>query len=152
MAINDINEEVAKAGNDLLEYLYDSCNGYQECAEQVADPTMKQLFSDLAQHRQQMISELKTQVRMSDEEPTESGSITGAAHRRFIDVKSLLTGGNTESIVKEVKRGESYTIDRYKEILSKNLPSAIKQILLKQLTEIESDVAKIDAIKNRSIM
>ena len=148
MATN-INEEAAKAGNDLLEYLYDSCNGYKECADQVADPTMKQLFSDLAQHRQQMIAELKTQVRMSDvdEKPTDSGSVTGMAHRRFIDVKSLLTGGDTESIVKEVKRGESYTIDRYKEILSKNLPSAIKQILLKQLTEIESDIAKIDAMK-----
>lgn len=140
----DITKETAKASNDLLEYLYDSYNGYKECASQVSDPIMRDLFNSLALRRQEMINELSAQIRTLNEEPVKSGSVTAAAHRTFIDVKSLITGGDKDAIVKEVKRGESYTIDRYREILSKSLPAAIKQVLLRQLSEIESNVAKVE--------
>jgi len=142
--VNDITKETAKASNDLLEYLYDSYNGYKECASQVSDPIMQELFNSLALRRQEMINELSAQIRVLNEEPIKSGSITAAAHRAFIDVKSLVTGGDKEAIVNEVKRGENYTIDRYREILSKNLPIAIKQVLLRQLSEIEANVAKVE--------
>jgi len=141
---NDIAKESAKASNDLLEYLYDSYNGYKECASQVSDPVMQELFNSLALRREQMINELSAQIRILNEEPIKSGSITAAAHRAFIDVKSLVTGGDKDAIVKEVKRGEHYTIDRYREILSKNLPIAIKQVLLRQLSEIEANVARVE--------
>lgn len=140
----DITKDTVKASNDLLEYLYDSFNGYKECAGQVADPIMRELFNSLALRRQEMINELSAQIRVLNEEPVKSGSMTAAAHRAFINVKSLVTGGDKDAIVKEVKRGESYTIDRYREILSKNLPVAIKQVLLRQLSEIEANVAKVE--------
>ncbi|CAF1529102.1 unnamed protein product, partial [Didymodactylos carnosus] len=52
-----------KAVNDLLEYLYDSYNGFHSCADDINDTMLKSLFVQIASTRHQMISELTTAVQ-----------------------------------------------------------------------------------------
>lgn len=136
--------DIKKSVNDVLENLYDSCDGYKECAGEVADERMKLLFQRLATQRERMIQELKSRVEFAGVKPTDSGTVAAAVHRTYIDLKSLLTGGDTAAIVKEVKRGEHHTIDQYKAALDEDIPIDLKQLLTQQLHNIESNLTEID--------
>lgn len=140
------NKDNAKLLNDLVEYLYDSRNGYKECADQVANPRLKDLFARLSTLRQSMIARLSQEVKNLGEEPVTSGSMIAAAHRTFfVDLKALLTGGDEQAITNEINRGENMMIDRYQEVLNKSeLPSQISSLLREQLNEIRSNVSSVN--------
>ncbi|MDF2868325.1 MAG: aldehyde dehydrogenase [Gammaproteobacteria bacterium] len=137
-------KNIESSVNDVIENLYDSCNGYKECADKIEEPYMQQLFQRLANQRERMIQELKSRAELAGVKPVESGTIAGAAHRTFIDVKSLVTGGDPEAIIKEVKRGEHHTIEQYKEALDEDIPADLKALLSQQMRTIETNLAEID--------
>ena len=138
------SNETVKLLNNLLEYLNDSYKGYEECSQAVEDKKMAQLFKTLSAKRQRMANELAEKVRVFNEDPKEMGSITGAAHRLFVNLKSVITGGNIDSIINEIKRGENTMINRYKEVLREELPEDIHSILNDQFNEFEKDLKAID--------
>jgi uncharacterized protein (TIGR02284 family) len=132
--------------NNLLSYLYDSHNGYKECADEVSDIKLKDLFKDMAQKRANMIADIKQIIPTTLENTTQGGSMTGVLHRTYIDLKSLLTDGDRQAIVEEVKVGENATINKYEQVLNQNLPENIKPFLQKQLDEIKNNLTMIEAI------
>jgi uncharacterized protein (TIGR02284 family) len=137
--------------NKLLELLHDSRDGYRECADRVSDGYLRQLFSRLAEFRQSMISELQQQVRAQAEEPEKAGSTLAAGHRLFIDLKAMITDGDPEAIIKEIERGENYTIDHYQQALREdNIPTHLKNIISTQLNNIQNNLMQIQARKGQT--
>lgn len=143
------NEKTASDLNDLLEYLHDSRNGYKECAENISDPSLQELFNHFAKNRQEMIVELEKEVDAEGVRPTQFGSVTGVMHRLFVDLKSLFTGGDAQPIVNEIKRGESMLIARYKEVLAAqehNLPASAVLMLRHQLKSIQDNLSQVETL------
>lgn len=139
-------ENLTTALNDLVEYLNDSQLGYQQCSDVVKDSKLSNLFSALSMKRKNMAQELAEKVRLLGKAPKEGGSVTGAAHRLFVDLKGALTGGNVDSIINEVKRGENTMINRYKEVLREKLPEDWHRVLSVHLSQFEQDLASMDEI------
>ncbi|CAF1122223.1 unnamed protein product [Didymodactylos carnosus] len=139
-----------KAANDLLEYLYDSYNGFHNCADDIKDTTLKSLFAQIASTRHEMISELTRSIQqLGQGEPTKSGSTAAKLHRGLIDFKALFTGGKDNStIIKEVHRGESYTIEKYQEVLDrKALTPDLRTLLQQQLQKIKDQNKAVEAMR-----
>ena len=132
--------------NTLLEYLNDSHMGYEESANVVNDKSIAHLFNLLSAKRQKMAKELSEKINLLNSTPKKSGSLTGFAHRLFLDLKALVMGGNVDSIINEVKRGENTAINCYKEVLRKDLPSDLNFMLTNQLDEIEKDLQEMDKL------
>lgn len=137
-------ENLTTALNDLVEYLNDSQLGYQQCSDVVKDSMLSNLFSALSMKRKNMAQELAEKIKLLGEAPKEGGSVTGAAHRLFVDLKGALTGGNVDSIINEVKRGENTMINRYKEVLREQLPEDWHRVLSAHLSQFEQDLVSID--------
>lgn len=130
--------------NDLYQYLQDSRNGYQECAASVDDRILKQKLQDLASKRQTMLDELRNCAAQVGVTLKDSGSTEGFLHRLFIDIKSLLSGGDKNSIINEIERGESYLIDAYQKVLLENFASeSLKSICERQLEQVKTDVQQV---------
>ncbi|MCC2666804.1 MAG: hypothetical protein K0S63_720 [Gammaproteobacteria bacterium] len=127
---------------ELCEKLLDSRNGYAECAEKTKDIELKQCATRLTSERQKMLDELRsTAEKLNYELPSQTGSVSAALHRVFIDLKSLLTGGNKEAIEREIERGEQILIDAYQTALDKYaLPPALRDLLQRQLGSIKQEV------------
>jgi uncharacterized protein (TIGR02284 family) len=141
------NHQLITSLNDLLEYLNDSYRGYQECAENVSSKKLADLFRSLSTKRQRMAQELAEKLHALGAAPKEGGSITGAAHRLFVHLKSILTGEDNDAIIQEIKRGENTAIERYKEVLKeKALPADLQALLMPQLHEFEKDLMTIDEL------
>jgi len=134
-------ETLAKV-NRLLEYLHDSYKGYYESADVIDDPSLKEKFVSAAHNRSQMINDLEKVLISNNEEPVQRGTVTGAAHRVFVDLKSLVTGKDTTAILKEVERGEGALINVYKETLAAVDNPEVKMLLQNQLRSIEQDFTK----------
>lgn len=140
-----LNADVTAKLNDLVQYLQDSRNGYQECAKDVESSAMQVLFNQLSAKRQAMLNELDTEFGALNKIEESDGTLLGKAHQYFLSLKSTLTGGDVDAIITEVKRGENTTIDAYKDVLREaSLPERDRLLLNKQLHEVEKDIEDID--------
>ncbi|MDR6301874.1 ferritin-like domain-containing protein [Mesonia maritima] len=133
----EFTEKVSKKLNQLLEKNYDSEKGYKDAAERVENPKMKDFLSEQAQKRYDFGNQLKSEIKNYGKSPDKGGSVKGAAHRAWMDLKAAVSSSKAENIMEEVQRGEQSAIDEYDEVIAEDLPPTTKDILVKQREEIK---------------
>ncbi|MEO2058502.1 MAG: PA2169 family four-helix-bundle protein [Mesonia sp.] len=130
-------EEVAKKLNNLLEKNYDAEKGYQDAAERIENPSMKDFLQKQAQKRYDFGHEIKTEIKNYGEEPDKGGSAKGTVHRAWMDLKAAVASSSEEQVMEEVQRGEQSAINEYNEVISEtSLPPSVQQVLTKQRDQI----------------
>ncbi len=93
---------------ELARTLRDSEQGYRTAADDTADPQLKSIFNGLARTRAEQADALEAQIRGSGGQPAARGTMSGALHRYFMDLKSALAGYDRLAVLEEVARGEAY--------------------------------------------
>ena len=106
-------EEVGKKLNGLLERTYDAEKGFKNAAENISNPALKNYFNSKAKERYNFGHELKDEIKSFNQEIDKGGSLTGTAHRAWMDIKALLSLDNEESMLEESIRGEKTAIADY---------------------------------------
>jgi len=114
--MNDTYSHDIKVLNELITTTLDSADGYSEAAKDADNPTFKNLFSQWAKNRRDVATELQAQVRTLGGDPQDDGSILGAAHRTFLNLRDSIGKGD-KGIVEEVERGEDFIKHKYEEAL-----------------------------------
>lgn len=118
---------------DLSARCHDSEQGYRRSAQDASDQDLKQQFEQLANERSSMAAELDRLIRENGGEPTwKEGSLTGAAHRMWVDLRTALSRNERQVILEEVARGESAAEEAYDDALRQNLPSNILHVVKQQ--------------------
>ena len=105
--------------NELIETTLDSINGYEDSAGNIDNDRLREIFRQRADERQQIVQDLRNEVRRLGGNPEESGTLLGKAHQRFEDLKAAITGRDEKAIVNEVERGEDYIKAKYEAALEK---------------------------------
>ncbi|NNE31976.1 MAG: PA2169 family four-helix-bundle protein [Winogradskyella sp.] len=142
-------EKVGSKLNELLEKTYDAEKGFKKAAENVDNPQLKSYFKDKAQERYNFGHELKQEIKSFDQEVDKGGSITGSAHRAWMDVKSLFSNDDAESMLEEAIRGEKAAVGEYNDVLNDtSLPSTTKSILESQKNTIHNGLARIKTLED----
>lgn len=113
----------------LIETCKDGEKGFRVCAEDVSRPELKTLFNQRAGECAQSAQELQAIVIRLGGEPEDSTSVAGDLHRRWVDLKSLITGKDDEAILNECERGEDVAKRSYHKALEKALPEDIRQVV-----------------------
>jgi uncharacterized protein (TIGR02284 family) len=103
--------------NTLISTTIDSITGYEDSAKNIGEGRLAENFRQRAKERQQVVDELRAEVRRLGGEPEDSGSFLGKAHQRFEDLKAAVTGHNEQAIVNEVERGEDYLKEKWQSAL-----------------------------------
>ena len=110
--------------------------GYREAAEHVHDSELKGYFNEQSIERTQFAGQLESEVqRLGQLEPQDRGSTGAALHRAWIDLKSNLGAGD-HSILASVEQGEDVAARTYEDVLSKELPDHIAQVVRNQAQSI----------------
>ncbi|MCM5664258.1 ferritin-like domain-containing protein [Galbibacter mesophilus] len=134
-------EEVSKKINELLEKNYDAQKGFMNAADNVDSTNLKTYFKSKAAERENFSDELKREIVSFGEKPVDSGSLTGDAHRTWMNIKSALSSNDEESILEEVQRGEKASLEDYNEVLSKtSLPQTTEAMLTRHRNAIQNSV------------
>ena len=129
-------DEVISSLNNLIETCRDGQNGFQTAAEGIIDLSLKASFREYAQQRAQFVSELQSEVRALGGDPETTGSVAGAMHRGWINIKSAVTGKDEHNILEECERGEDIAVKNYRDALEENLPQNIQTVLNRQYDEV----------------
>lgn len=103
--------------NSLISTTIDSITGYEDSAKNIHDQRLSEIFRQRANERQQVVQELRAEVRRLGGEPEEGGSFMGKAHQRFEDLKAAVTGRDEKAVINEVERGEDYLREKWQAAL-----------------------------------
>jgi uncharacterized protein (TIGR02284 family) len=143
-------KDYISALNDLIETCKDGEEGYRKAAEGVKRSDLKSLFNEYSRQRSQFASELQMEVSRIGGDPEKSGSVSGAVHRGWIDLKSAVTGKDDHAILEEAERGEDTAVKNYQDALGKELPSDLRSIVAKQFSQIQQCHSRVRSLRDNT--
>lgn len=142
-------KEIISTLNSLIETLKDGQEGFKQSAGGVDDAQLKSTFDQLSLQRSKFAGELQSEVvRLGEGEPEDSGSVAGAMHRGWINIKSAVTNRDRHAILAEAERGEDSAVAAYKSALEKDLPAPIRDIVSRQQTEVKAAHDKVRGLRD----
>ncbi len=142
------NDEVISTLNNLIETCKDGEQGFKEAAEGVERSDLKSTFYEYSQQRSQYAGVLQGLVRSLGGDPDTDGSISGAVHRGWINIKAAVTGQDEAAILNECERGEDYAKEAYEDALKMNLPANIQDVLRQQSQGVQAAHNRVKELRN----
>jgi uncharacterized protein (TIGR02284 family) len=141
------NDDMISTLNELIEICKDGENGFRSAAEGISDSELQSLFRSYSEQRALFASELRTEVRRLGGNPEKTGSVAGAMHRGWINIKSAVTGEDEAAIIAECERGEDAAVAAYEEALAKDLSSEAKAVVRRQYAQVQQAHDRIRALE-----
>ncbi|MGZ2412949.1 uncharacterized protein (TIGR02284 family) [Sphingomonas sp. F9_3S_D5_B_2] len=135
--------------NTLIATTIDSITGYEDSAQNIDNERLREIFRQRADERQQVVEQLRGEVRRLGGDPEESGSFLGKTHQRFEDLKAAVTGRDEKSIINEVERGEDYLKDKFETALNDgNLSGESRSVVERAYQSVRQGHDQISQLKH----
>ena len=142
------NDEVISVLNSLIQTCKDGQEGFRMAADGSDRSDLKTLLYEYSQQRSQFAGELQTLVQSLGGDPEKSGSIAGALHRGWIDIKTAVVGNDESAILNECERGEDSAKSAYKDAAQQDLPAYIHDVITEQLRAVMQSHDRIKALRD----
>jgi uncharacterized protein (TIGR02284 family) len=141
--------DVISTLNNLIKTSIDGEQGFSTSAENASNPELKATLSERARRCAEGARELQEQVRRLGGDPSIGGSVSGAVHRSWTNVKAAITGKDDRAIMEEVERGEDVAVESYQKALNMDLPEDIRAIVERQYQGVRENHDKMREIRDR---
>jgi uncharacterized protein (TIGR02284 family) len=143
------HSETISTLNTLIATTIDSVTGYEDSAQNIDNERFREIFRQRANERQQVVEELRSEVRRLGGNPEDDGSFLGKAHQRFEDLKAAVTGRDEKSIINEVERGEDYLKEKWQAALqSGNLDGETHDVVERCYQSVKSGHDQMSQLKH----
>jgi uncharacterized protein (TIGR02284 family) len=136
--MDDRNKTAISTLNTLIETCEDGAQGFRTAADGLQDSSTKELFRQYARERTQCAEELRAEVRRLGGNPEQGGSMSGAMHRGWMNIKSAVAGKSDSAIVAEAERGEDVAVRAYEKALQTDLPPEVQSKVQRQFTQVKA--------------
>ena len=144
------NKDVINTLHDVIESLIDGHDGFQKIGEHLKSEPLKKYFLAESLRRSEFRGELEMLLQSKgDHDPKESGSVSGAIHRTWGDLKAHLGGGD-HTLLQTAEQGEDAAKKAYKDALERDLPLPVKQLLATQYAHIQKSHDYVKAARDSS--
>ena len=134
--------------NSLIELNRDGQKGFQEAAEKIDAHETKTYCLEQSRVRAHFVGELQTLVHTLGDEPDNTGTVTGALRRGWMDLKAALGGGD-HAILEVVESSEDQAVRDYQKALTKTLPADVRDIVQRQSHSIKQAHDTIHVMRDR---
>jgi uncharacterized protein (TIGR02284 family) len=141
-------DEIRSTLNNLIETLKDGEQGFRDSADKLRNSDYAASFRLIGSERSAAASELQSEVARLGGKPETSGSASGAMHRGWIGLKAALTGNDDRAILEEAERGEDNAVKNYRDALSKDLPTDIRNIVERQYQQVQERHNEVRALRD----
>lgn len=147
------NQQTLRALSSLYRIVEAGERGYAVAAANVDNRGLKLLFKFFAQQRANSKEEIFQEMqRLKRDVRPPMSSVLAMIHRGRIDIFAALTIGdeNVEKVVlKEVTLGERIALRAYENILKKELPPEIREVIARQLEEVRQVVEQVNLMRGK---
>ncbi len=134
---------------EILEKNEDGFKGYEKAAKNAEGAALRTYFQNKASKRKEFNLSLKREIQNAYTDFDVDGTFKGSIHRAWMDVKSLFSADEDESMLEESIRGDKAAIDEYNDVIEyDNLPVGLRNLLISQRDDIQQDIAKNDSLES----
>ncbi len=144
----ELNTDTISTLNGLIRTCKDGQEGFKIAAEAIEQSDLKTLFYEFSQQRSEFAGVLQQLVRSLGGDPENTGTVSAALHRGWMDIKVLVTGNDAEAILDECERGEDHARDAYTQALQTVLPANIRDIVSQQSQGVLVAHNRVKALRN----
>jgi uncharacterized protein (TIGR02284 family) len=145
-----VSGKVIATLNGLIETCKNGEEGFRTAAEGLSDQAVKTAFGKFARDRWQMARELQDEVQGLGGKPETGGSVGGAAHRGWMNIKSVVTGNDDQAIIAEAERGEDVAKAAYQSALEQDLPAQVRALVERQAVQVREVHDQVRAMERSS--
>jgi len=135
--------------NDLIEISKDGERDFMKAAEDTRDPNVNEALLDSAGRCTQDARSLQDLVLKLGGKPEGGGSVAGALHRGWIDMKSAVGGRTCYAILIDCEKREDATQKRFRDALDKDLPADVRTVVERLYVGIVQNHDRIRALRDR---
>lgn len=115
--------------NGLIETCRDGVRGFRTAADCVSDLLVRAVLTLRIPGIERAWVELRAEVRRLGGIADGHGTVEGALHRGWINLKSAANSKDAGAVIKECERGEEHAAQRYEAALNTNLPPETRLIV-----------------------
>ncbi len=143
------NSQTIELLNELIVTCKDGEKGYREASEGIQNAFYRMLFNEYSRLRLKFAKELQAQVVMLGGQPDRKGTVKGAIHRGWMNLKNAIAGHDDDLIVAECRRGEDLAIQQYKSVLKTDMTAKLRSILEHQMNEIIATQKRVKVMDSK---
>jgi len=141
-----LDEVMAAELNDLLQINLDGQSGYEAAAKDLKNQDYQDLFRQYAQERQANADALSNMVRAGGHTPGKMGSLAGAFHEGWMNLRAVLSSGDL-AVFAECEQADSLALAAYQEVMGRTTDEAILGPLREQFTVIRNAYERVKALR-----
>jgi len=134
--------------NDLIETSKDGEKGFLRAADDTNSIDLRVIFLAASQRCGAAARELQNLVMDLGGEPETGGSIAGAIHRGWLDLKAAVSSRDDLAVLEECERGEDFAKRRYSEALKKELPEIVRAVIERQYQGVITNHDRVLALRD----
>ncbi|MBV9759738.1 MAG: PA2169 family four-helix-bundle protein [Acidobacteriaceae bacterium] len=123
--------------NQLVHINKDGESGFLTAAENIKNSELETLFRGYSQQHAKFASELQQEIKRLGGDFADSGTLGGAIHRGWLDVKSALSGHSAAAILKSCESGEESAMVSYDRAADDNPTGQTNALLEKHRRQIK---------------
>jgi len=142
-------DKVIDVLNDLIEVSKNGEKGFEAAAGDTKNPELQALFSARARDCASGAAELQTVVTRLGGKPEDSGTVAGAVHRGWVNLKAAVAGRTDLAILEECERGEDVAKAEYTKALKETLPEDVRVIVERQYQGVLRNHDQIRDLRDR---
>ncbi len=144
LELRQIDDQSIEVIRHLVQACRDGEQGYQTAAEQLhaTDPLHAELMG-FSVDRGHCAAELEMALAELGVSSDASGSVTGALHRGWINLRQALATKEHNAILAECIRGEESAVNQYDQASLSSMPAGLAGLIQKQAREIAGVLARI---------
>lgn len=135
--------------NDLIKTSRDGEYGFRTCSEQASSPALKTTLAQRADACRDAAVELQGCVQGMGGEAEQGGSATGAMHRGWVAIKTMLSSYDDLAVLEEVERGEDRALTAYRDAMRLDLPTDVRAVVERQLAGAKLNHDQMRALRDQ---
>ena len=126
----------------------DGEKGFATAADDASRPDLKELFRDCSVQRANFGRELDRRLRMMGVEEDESGTVTGALHRGWIELRAAVSNGGDLALLEECLRGDESALASFQTAIEDpDVTGELHDLVVSQRQDIQATFNHISSIK-----
>jgi uncharacterized protein (TIGR02284 family) len=145
----DSSNNVVSTLNDLIETSRNGEQGFRLAAEHAHDPQLKTVLQKYAEECGRAAGELQMCVTQAGGKAEKTGTVAGAVHRSWMNLRTAVTKNDDAAILEECERGEDHAKAIYGKALKDSLPPDVRALVQRQYEGTLEHHNRIRDLRNR---
>lgn len=142
--------DLRDAMNHLIEVCHDSQNMFAAASNAVAseEPLLKAELMQYSFQHGDFALDLEHEMAAIGEEPVRHGTISGAMHRGWMNLKHAVSSDERYAVLDECLKSENTALEAYQSALSADLPSPVPSVVQTQYAAVERVRDRIHSLRD----